>query len=131
MSTEDPRDPELAALVVALLQAHAAQSVDDYSVRGRGLAAVGGQELQERYKRAYKAWAADPQNLGKIRDAADVSAEFTLRNQYPSWASIRKELEVLNAAAVSAFRRIREDPALWEQEMAPIAKMLLDPKAKH
>jgi hypothetical protein len=131
MSTEDPRDPDLAALVAALLQAHAAQSVDDYSVRGRSLAALGDQELQERYKRAYKAWAADPQNLGKIRDAADVSAEFTLRNQYPSLASIRKELDVLNAAAVSAFRRIREDPVLWEQEMAPIAKMFLDPKAKH
>jgi len=134
MSTEDPRDPDLAALVAALLQAHAAQSVDDYSVRGRSLAAVGGQELQERYEQAYKAWAGDPYNLDKSRDASDVLAEFTLRNQSPSSAPIRKELEALNARAKSAIRRIREDPRLreaWEREYEPIASMLLDPKAKH
>jgi hypothetical protein len=135
MTTEDPRDPDLDALVDALLQAHAAQSVDDYSVRGRRLAAVGCQELQERYEQAYKAWAGDPHNRDKSRDASDVSAEFTLRNQSPPSEAIRKEIEALNAAAKRVLRRMRDNPALqeaWEREYEPLASMLLDdPKAKH
>jgi hypothetical protein len=134
MSTEDPRDPDLAALVAALLRAHAAQADDDYLARGRSLRRVGDQELQERYEQAYKAWAGDPHNLDKSRDASDVLAEFILRNQSPSSASIRKELEALNASAKRALRRMRDDPALqeaWEREYEPIARMLLDPKAKH
>jgi hypothetical protein len=134
MTTEDARDPDLAALVAALLQVYAAQADDDYLARGRSLAAVGGQELQERYEQAYKAWAGDPHNLDKSRDASDVLAEFTPAQPIPVSAPIRKELEALNARAKSAIRRIRKDPALreaWERKYGPIASILLDPKAKH
>jgi hypothetical protein len=60
-------EPTPEALVGALLQAWGAQHVDDYAARDRRFAALGDQDLQEHYVRAYKAFAGDPYNLVNLR----------------------------------------------------------------
>jgi len=131
-------DPTPEALSMALWQAKAAERVDEYVARGRRLAALSEEHLRKWYATSHKDWVADPQNLDHCRDVFDADAEFQLRGQDPPFALVVKEIKAMQALAKEISERIRASPTLramfeseLRDELEPIARKLLDPKAKN
>ena len=113
------------------------REVDEYLARGRRLAVLSKEHLRECCTASYKAWAADPQDLDHCRDVFDADAEFQLRGQDPPFALVMKEMTALSTVAKEIVERIWDNPTLramfkseLRDELEPIARKLLNPKAK-
>ena len=123
------REPTPDDYVKAMIAA-AADWIPNYVGRGRPLAGLGDEELKLHFVQAYRAWAADPLNFALGDRAEDANCEFKLRDQTPPDLLVAAELNTIRIA----LRLQLDEPHIREvaeRVLKPIAKTLLDPKAKH
>ena len=123
----------------AYLRNQELECADDYLRRGRHLAKIPVERLNERWVVAFKKWVQhtrirerEPSDSRAERN--DIEAELLVRQMKPPLDLVKNEIRELKAAATAVVAELQRDPARWakveEELLEDFAEFLVDPNRK-
>jgi len=126
-------------VLLAYLRNQELECAEDYLRRGRHLAKVPIERLNERWVVAFKKWVQhtrirerEPSDSRVERN--DIEAELLIRQMKAPFDLVKNEIRELKAAATAVVAELQRDPARWakveEELLEDFAEFLVDPNRK-